>query len=29
MRVAVHSIVDSRRNLEEILVKKILAHYEK
>ena len=29
LRVAVHSIVDSRRNLEEVLVKKILSHYEK
>jgi plasmid stabilization system protein ParE len=29
LTVAVHSIVDSRRNLEEILVKKILSHYEK
>ena len=29
VRVAIHSIVDSRRNLEEVLVKKILDHYEK
>jgi len=29
MKVAIHSIVDSRRNLEEVLVKKILSHYEK
>ena len=29
LRVIVHSIVDSRRNLEEILIKKILLRYEK
>jgi toxin ParE1/3/4 len=29
LRVAIHSIVDSRRNLDEVLVKKILSHYEK
>jgi len=29
LTVAVHTIVDSRRNLEEVLVKKILSHYEK
>jgi len=28
-QVAVHSVIDSRRNLEEILFQKILDHFEK